>query len=114
MELLILELIWWGCLFLFFWALRDGRIKRGDEGESLPFGEPQAMPLLPGLRFQHPNQVREPIGSYQGAPIHRYAEMNGRLYQFDRVCPPEAALGVKREELYLAPGLVYQECRADD
>ena len=33
---------------------------------------------------------------------------DGRTYRFDRVCPMEAAATVDRDELYVAPGLVYQ------
>lgn len=110
MEILILELIWWGILFLFFWALRDARGRLQEDVEALALiNDVQADGRRkPG--FQRPQKVRELIGSYQGEPIYHYAELDGRTYQFDRVCPLEAAATIDRDELYLAPGLVYQEC----
>lgn len=110
MELLILELIWWAILFLFFWALRDARGRIDADVESLALINDPHAERRRRTRFQRPQQVREPIGSYQGEPIYHYVEMDGRTYQFDRVCPPESATTVDRDELYLAPGLVYQEC----
>lgn len=110
MEILILELIWWGLLFLFFWWLRStrGRLESEIEAATLIHEEYGARNRS---GFQRPQQVRDPIGSYQGAPIYRYAELDGKTYCFDRVCPPDAASSVARDELYIAPGLVYQECR---
>jgi hypothetical protein len=110
MELLILELLWWAVLFFFFWALRDARGKLGADLESLALiDEPEAATGRHRTGFQQAQKVREPIGRYQDKPIYRYAEVNGHLYQFDRVCPPDAASHIDRDELYLAPGLVYQE-----
>lgn len=110
MELLILELIWWAVLFFFFWALRDVRGKSDLDLESMALIDDRAGSTPPTRNgFQQAQAVREPIGNYQNAPIYRYAEVNGQLYQFDRVCPLDAASSIDSDELYLAPGLVYQK-----
>lgn len=112
MELLILELIWWAILFLFFWGLRDARTRMQNEVESMALINEglQTSKRKPRLRLP-PASVREPIGTYLDKPIYRYVELDGRNWQFDRVCPPELSESVDLDELYLAPGLVYQECR---
>lgn len=113
MELLILELIWWAVLFFFFWALRDARGRLNADIESMALLDESHNPTTARSKgFRRPQAVREPIGSYQGQPIFRFADLDGRTYQFDRVCPPEIGGTVDTDELYVAPGLVYQECAA--
>ena len=104
-------MIWWAVLFLFFWTLRDARGRLQAEVEAMAL-RGERRPNGRNINgFQYPQRVREPIGSYQGLPIYQYAEMDGRTYRFDRICPMEAAAtSVDRDELYIAPGLVYQEC----
>lgn len=111
MEILILELVWWGLLFLFFWGLRGAR---GQLEADIEAGTQlhRSGETRNRNAFQQPQQVREPIGSYQGAPIYHYAELNGKIYRFDRVCPPDIADSIECDELYIAPGLVYQACAA--
>lgn len=111
MELLILELIWWAILFLFFWGLRDARNRLQAEVESVAQAGETPEPPRPRSRLRPaPSSAHERIGTYQDSPIYRYVELDGRSYQFDRVCPPDLADTVGSDEVYLAPGLVYQEC----
>jgi len=109
MGLLILELGWWALLFLFFWILRDTRGRLAAEPDPVVDNEPGTR-SFPGA-FQEPSALRQPIGTYLGTTIHRYAEFEGQTYQYDRVCPLEASASVSAEELYLAPGLVYRPMR---
>lgn len=112
MDLLFIELLLWGGLIFFFWALKDGLGQVESDIES--------MGMFPGFgktmygwskpHFVEPEQVREPIGSYQGATIHRYAVIDGATYQFDRVCLPENMGVLDFDECFIAPGLVYQKC----
>jgi hypothetical protein len=113
MELLILELIWWGILILFFWALRGSQA--APDMESMALLNDGRDPVVRRTRFRRPRTMREPIGTYQDQQIYRYVVMDdGRTYQFDRVCPPDLAGTVDLDELYVAPGLVYQECASSE
>jgi hypothetical protein len=108
MEVMLLELVLWGGLLFFFWALKDGLSKVESDIESL--GILQNAQSQGRIRFYAPERVSEPIGSYGEAQIFRYAVFNGRLYQFDRVCPAGSGMTVDADERCIAPGLVYQEC----
>lgn len=113
MDFVFLELLCWGGLIFFFWALKDGL---GHVESDI-----EAMGVFPGVRrtmhmgarphFVQPERVMDPIGSYQGATIHRYAMIEGRAYQFDRICPLENGVKIESDERFVVPGLVYQECR---
>ena len=112
MDLLLIELLLWGGLVFFFWALKDGLGQVETDIESLglldkrrPF--PNAATGIPYVR---PERVFEPIGSYQDVQIHRYAIIGGRQYQFDRVCPEQSGITLAADEYCVAPGLVYREC----
>jgi hypothetical protein len=115
MDFVFLELLCWGGLVFFFWALKDGlgRVESDIEAMGVFPGMRQAAQSSARPRFVQPDRVREPIGSYQGATIHRYALIEGRPYQFDRVCPPESVTPLDADERFVMPGLVYQECRDD-
>jgi hypothetical protein len=110
MEILILELIWWAILFFFFWALRDASGRAQEDVDALALLNRQEDALRQRIRFRRPEGMRDPIGRYMDQPIYRYVELNGRIYQFDRACPPDLAHTVDPDDLYVAPGLVYQEC----
>lgn len=112
MDLVFIELLLWGGLIFFFWALKDGLGQMESDIESMGMfpGFGKAMHEWGRPNFVEPEQVREPIGSYQGATIHRYAVIDGATYQFDRVCLPENARMLECDERFLAPGLVYQRC----
>lgn len=112
MDFVFLELLCWGGLIFFFWALKDGlgRVESDIEAMGVFPGMRHAMPLAGRPNFVQPQHECEPIGSYQGATIHRYVQIDGRTYQFDRVSPPNAAT-LENDERLVLPGLVYQECR---
>lgn len=114
MDLVLLEIICWGALLFFFWALKEGLGHVESDIESLGLASAgRQMHHAGQIRFHRPERVEEPIGTYRDAPIFRYAVFLGRTYQFDRVCPPEAALRVDPDERWVAPGLVYQECKPE-
>jgi hypothetical protein len=113
MDFVFLELLCWGGLIFFFWALKDGlgRVESDIEALGVFPGVRQAIQSNTRPHFVQPERVLEPIGSYQGATIHRYALIEGHTYQFDRVCPAESESSLDKDERFVAPGLVYQECR---
>lgn len=108
MEVMLLELVLWGGLLFFFWALKDGLGKVEADIESL--GILNNVHNQGRMRFYEPERVSEPIGSYCDAQIYRYAVFQGLVYQFDRICPAESGMTVDADERCVAPGLVYQEC----
>lgn len=112
MDLVLIELLLWGGLVFFFWALKDGlgHVESDIESLGLLNNARRAAQPHPGMRFVHPDNLSEPIGSYQGTQIHRYAIIDGRKYQFDRVCPAQSGMKLDMDECCVAPGLVYREC----
>ena len=116
MDLLLIELICWVGLLFFFWALKEGLGHIESDIESLGL-VPNARHPAAGsgtLRFERPERLEEPIGTYRDAQIYRYAVIHGRTYQFDRVCPPESEMRLEPDECCVAPGLVYQECKTPE
>lgn len=114
MDLIIIELVCWGGLLFFFWALKDGLGKVETDIESVGFFKSarKAAHAARHTHFSCPEVVREPIGSYRGETIYRFAVIDGRTYQFDRVLSPGTGEQIIEEERCIAPGLVYLECSA--
>jgi hypothetical protein len=112
MDLFVIELICWGGLVFFFWALKDGLGKVEADIESLGLlnNTHKGMPSRKANRYCKPEAVREMIGSYAGEPIYRFAVIDGRTYQFDRVCASGTEGMLDADERCMAPGLVYIEC----
>ncbi len=112
MDLMLIELVLWAGLLFFFWALKEGLGHVESDLESLGL-LPSKKPVPPADQhptFSRPEHVEEPIGSYRDAKIYRYAIIQGRVYQFDRILPPETPADMDLEERCIAPGLIYQEC----
>lgn len=110
MDVLLLELVCWAGLIFFFWALKEGLGQVESDIESLSL-VPNARHEASGrIRYDRPEQVEEPIGTYRDAQIYRYAVIHGRTYQFDRICPPDSGMKLEPDERCVAPGMVYQEC----
>lgn len=109
MNVMLIELLLWGCLLLFFWALKDGLSNVESDIESMGLLR-RTPPEQAGLRYSRPQTVAEPIGSYRDEPIYRYAVIEGRAYQFDRICVGDNAATLNDDERCIPPGLVYLEC----
>ncbi|HEX7634992.1 MAG TPA: hypothetical protein VF427_06930 [Noviherbaspirillum sp.] len=113
MDFVLIELILWGGLVFFFWALQDGLGHVESDIESLGMfnsNARQTMVCASELHYVQPQHVMEPIGSYQGMQIHRYAIVDGRKYQFDRVCPTGCVMTIESNERCVMPGLIYRVC----
>lgn len=108
MELIVIELFLWAGLIFFFWALKDGlsHVEADIDDLGLFGGKPEFSAVKP-VQFIRPEQVLDPIGRYQNAPIYQYAVIGGRHYRFDRVCPADTRVVPDNDECYLFPGLVY-------
>lgn len=116
MDIVLIELILWIGLLFFFWALKEGLSHVESDIESLGLATNMHRPMRAGgnMHFYHPERVADPIGSYRDAQIYRYAVIQGRTYQFDRICPMDSGMTLDPEERCVAPGLVYQECPNPD
>lgn len=109
MDIILIELVLWGGLLFFFWALKDGLGSVESEIESAGLLNARRAAREAGNRetFAQAQNLREPIGSYGGTPIHRYAVIEGQSYQFDRVSPDPKKEHFETDERCIAPGLVY-------
>lgn len=115
MDLMLIELVLWGGLLFFIWALKDGLGKVESDIEELGVLSPrrQDRAARRSKEFFQPEQAIEPIGHYLGSEIFRFVVVNGRRYEFSRVCPQGTeAQQVDVDEVLVAPGLVYAECAA--
>ncbi len=111
MELLLIELVLWGGFFLLLWALKDGLGRVEADLEAL--GLSNRTPLRVGGTIPHYSRAErliERIGTYCDQPIYAYAEIGGRTYRFDRVCPEGTIPMLRDNERCLPPGLVYVRC----
>lgn len=111
MDLVLIELILWVGLLFFFWMLKEGLGQVESDIESLGLMKKKRL-FKQETAFCKPEHVVGLIGSYRDQPIYRYAMIQGKTYQFDRVCPPECGMTLDEEERFVAPGLVYQECNS--
>lgn len=112
MDLVLIEIVLWIGLLFFFWALKEGLGHVESDIEALSLAR-QGRGTHDGMHpvsFHKAERVAEPIGSYRDMQIYRYAVIQGRTYQFDRVCPMDSGASIDADERCLAPGLVYQEC----
>ncbi|MEC4719438.1 hypothetical protein RY831_09770 [Noviherbaspirillum sp. CPCC 100848] len=112
MDLVLIEIVLWVGLLFFFWALKDGLGQVESDIEALSLarqGRGMHNSMQP-VSFHDAERVAELIGSYRDTQIYRYVVIQGRTYQFDRVCPMDSGAAIDADERCLAPGLVYQEC----
>lgn len=110
MDLFIIEIVCWGGLLFFFWALKDGLSRVEADIESIGILPAKKFPCRSGpVQLCKPEHAQDRIGSYRDEPIYRYVMIDGRTYQFDRVLPP-GTTGLSENERCVAPGLVYLEC----
>jgi hypothetical protein len=58
-------------------------------------------------RFDALDEASEVIGSYGGVEIHRTVTFQGVQYEFFGVAPSGRSARLRRDELYLDPGLLY-------
>ncbi|MDB5728517.1 MAG: hypothetical protein JWQ00_1722 [Noviherbaspirillum sp.] len=110
MDVLLIELVLWGGLLFFFWALKDGlgRIETDLDALGLLDTGQQSLDATPG--FVQPDSMLEPIGRYQDELIYKYAVVNDQHYRFDRVQPKPPQGRLHEGELYVRPGLIYVPC----
>lgn len=105
MEIFFIELILWVGLAFLFWMLKDNL--DGVEVEvDAKFAKRYSEANIP-VHFDQPEQLTEPIGTYQDLPIYRRARIEGREYEFSYVFPAGNHVALGAGERYVNPGLVY-------
>ena len=104
MDIVLIELVLWAGLIFFLWVLKDTLGNFESELERAATNKASAA-RKPGTVC--PERLYEPIGSFGGATIFRYAVIDGDRYEFDYASSegPGVSLGV--DQRYIAPGLVY-------
>lgn len=104
MDIVLVELILWAGLILFLWVLKDTMGNFESEIDSAAISEPP-IPRKPSVA--NPERLYEPIGSYGGTTIYRYAVIDGEKYEFDYASSEGPGLRLGVNQRYIAPGLVY-------
>jgi hypothetical protein len=107
MDVLLIELVLWGGLLFFFWALKDGLGRIETDLDAMEVLDGRQGSREAARRFAEPDTMFDQIGQYQDEPIYRYALVKGRRYQFDRVLPETQRGKLGETELCIRPGLVY-------
>ena len=104
MDIVLIELVLWAGLIFFLWVLKDTLGNFESELDRAAVHKAGAA-RKPGVT--RPERLYEPIGSFGGATIFRYAVIDGERYEFDFASSegPDVSLGA--DQRYLAPGLVY-------
>jgi hypothetical protein len=82
---------------LALWVVR--RSSRGRQGVIIA-SEDELDDVSPG------------VGTYHNCEIHEWVRYKGERYDFTFVAQPPYKLRLKRNELYLPPGLVYTRATA--
>lgn len=108
MEIILIELVLWAGFAVLFWVLRD-KMKQQNSGVG-PNPEQTGINANEHgvVRFDRADELTEPIGTYQDAPIYLHARIGARNYVFSYVCAPEMRRDAQPDQRYLSPGLVYQ------
>ena len=112
MDIVLIELVLWAGLIFFLWVLKDtlGNLESElDRATMQKAGAGAAHRRGPAK----PERLYEPIGSYGGTTIFRYAVIDGETYEFDHASSvgPDGAL--PPHQRYIAPGLIYSATKAD-
>jgi len=106
MDIVLIELVLWAGLIFFLWVLKD--TLGNMESELDRSAAHRASPGHAGGSTRA-ERLFEPIGSYDGATIYRYAVIDGKTYEFDYVSATGMNAQLTSRQHCLDPGLVYTE-----
>ena len=104
MDIVLIELVLWAGLIFFLWVLKDTLGKFESDIDRVAANKSEAAPR-PGL--VQPDRLYEPIGSYDGATIFRFAVIDGKQYEFEYASSEGPDLRLGADQRFIAPGLVY-------
>lgn len=103
MDIVLIELVLWAGLIFFLWVLKDtlGKFESDiDRVAANKSASPRSGLVLP-------DRLYEPIGSYGGTTIFRFAVIDGKQYEFDYASSEGPDLNLSADQRFIAPGLVY-------
>ena len=104
MDIVLIELVLWAGLIFFLWVLKDTLGKFESDIDRVAANKSEAA-SRPGL--VQPDRLYEPIGSYGGTTIFRFAVIDGKQYEFDYASSEGPGLNLSPDQRFIAPGLVY-------
>jgi hypothetical protein len=104
MDIVLIELVLWAGLIFFLWVLKDTLGNFESELDQAAINKAGAARKPGAVR---PERLYEPIGSFGGATIFRYAMIDGQRYEFDYASSEGPSVSLGADQRYLAPGLVY-------
>ncbi len=116
MPVILIELILWAALLFFFWVLKDGlgNVESDIEAAGLLRNGQRGHKGKQNIRFWRPQKLLEPIGSFRGEQIYRYAVFDDCTCRFDHIWPPDSLPALSANERCIEPGIVYRKCGAHD
>jgi hypothetical protein len=104
MDIVLIELVLWAGLIFFLWVLKDTLGNFESELDRAAINKAGAA-RKPGVT--RPERLYEPIGSFGGATIFRYAVIDGERYEFEYASSGGPDISLDTNQRYIAPGLVY-------
>jgi hypothetical protein len=104
MDIVLIELVLWAGLIFFLWVLKDTLGNFESELDRAAINKAGAA-RKPGVAL--PERLYEPIGSYGGTTIFRYAVIDGERYEFEYASGGGPDISLNASQRYVAPGLVY-------
>ena len=110
MDIVLIELVLWAGLIVFLWILKDTMSNLESEIDRATAINKAAALQEPSVA--KPERLYEPIGSYGGTTIYRYAVIDGSRYEFDYASSAGPDLSLGADQRYIAPGLVYSAAPA--
>ncbi|MBK4734551.1 hypothetical protein [Noviherbaspirillum pedocola] len=113
MDAVMVELLLWAGLIFFLWVLKDTMGKLESDIERSRAGRKSAVARSRPFVRARVESFSEPIGSYGGATIYRYAHIDGKIYRFEHICPWVADLKLLPHQRCIEPGLLYSECGSE-
>jgi hypothetical protein len=106
MDVVLIELVLWAGLIFFLWVLRDTLSNMESE---LDHGAAQKASAGRVSGLTRAESLSEPIGSYDGVTIYRYAVIDGKTYEFDCISVGGMDVQLPPHQRCLPPGLIYSE-----
>ena len=104
MDIVLIELVLWAGLIFFLWVLKDTLGKFESDIDRVAPNKPGGL-RTPGAVL--PDRLYEPIGSFGGTTIFRFAVIDGERYEFDYASSEGPGLSLDLNQRYISPGLVY-------
>jgi hypothetical protein len=104
MDIVLIELVLWAGLIFFLWVLKD---TLGNFESEIDRAAPSKAGASRKPGAARPERLYDPIGSYGGTTIFRYAVIDGETYEFDYASGGGPDISLRPNQRYVSPGLIY-------